>query len=87
MTVTEFLKKTDVDITTNKSPLGNHLKANLSTANYKIDFNKDINALTDDDLYQIGVSIILSQNKEKAYSPNQIVEIMKKMIQEETDIK
>ncbi len=86
MTVTEFLKKTGVDITTNKSPLGNHLKADLSTINYQIDFNKDLRELTEEDLYQIGRSLILSENKGEAFFGNQIIDFMKNLISEETSL-
>ena len=42
MTVAEFLKKTEVDVTTNKCPLGNQLKADLSHQKVFIDFNKEL---------------------------------------------
>ena len=62
MTVAEFLKKTRVDITTNKCPLGNQLKADLSLQNVHIDFNKEVKELSDEEKYQIGRSLFSMMN-------------------------
>jgi hypothetical protein len=39
-TITEFLKKDNIDVTTNKCPLGNQLKADLAIQEVHIDFKK-----------------------------------------------
>ncbi len=49
MTVAEFLKKTEVDVTTNKCPLGNQLKADLSHQKVTNDFNKEVKELTNEE--------------------------------------
>jgi hypothetical protein len=60
MSVAEFLKKTDVDVTIGKCSLGNHLKADLSNNKVFIDFNKNVKELKDEQKYQIGQFMILS---------------------------
>jgi hypothetical protein len=67
----------NIDLTTNKSILANQLKADLSRANYYIDFEKDDTLLTDEDFYQIGRSLILPENIGKPYSMELIVDKIK----------
>nr|WP_319999161.1 hypothetical protein [uncultured Draconibacterium sp.] len=80
MKVKEFLKAKNVDIDSNKSVLANQLKADLSTQGHYIDFNKDINDLTEEDKYQIGRSLILPDFKG---IPFQRIELIKRI---ESDI-
>jgi len=82
MNLKEILKQMDVDIATNKSTKANQLKCDLISQNYEIDFNKDIYDVTDDDLYQIGRSIILSEIKEKPFSYIDFIQFMKSDINE-----
>lgn len=49
MTIKEFLKKDNIDVTTNKSPLGNQLKAYLASQKEQIDFDKELEELTDEE--------------------------------------
>lgn len=82
MTVAEFLKKTGVDITTNKCPLGNQLKADLSLQNVYIDFNKGVNELTDEEKYQIGRSLILMHVKGRPFFKEELISKMDDLIKE-----
>ena len=59
MTIKEFLKKDNIDIATNKSPLGNQLKADLASQKVHMDFDKELEDLTNEEKYQIGRSLIL----------------------------
>lgn len=83
MTVTEFLKKDNIDVTTNKSPLGNQLKADLASQKVQIDFDKELKELTDEEKYQIGRSLILFHVKEKPFFKNELISIMDDFIKAE----
>jgi hypothetical protein len=83
MTVTEFLKKDNIDVTTNQSPLGNQLKADLSNQNVHIDFNKDVKELTDEEKYQIGRSLILMHIKGRLFLKEQLISKIDGLIEEE----
>lgn len=80
MTLYEFLVSTDVDILNNKSPQGNHLSAELARNDIKIDFDKDINDVTEDELLEIGRILILNANKGRFFWSTQLVEMMKEII-------
>lgn len=84
MTVAEFLKKTEVDVKTNKCPLGNQLKADLSQQKVFIDFNKEVKELTDEEKYQIGRSLILLHIKERPFFKEELIIKMDNLIEEET---
>lgn len=84
MTVAEFLKKTEVDVTTNKCPLGNQLKADLSHQKVFIDFNKEVKELTDEEKYQIGRSLILMHIKGQPFFKDELISKMENLIEEET---
>lgn len=75
--LTERLKQIGIDINTEKNPYGNHLKASLAIATYSLNFEKRINELSDDDLYQLGSSIIVADNKGVIYTKPQIISMMK----------
>jgi len=77
MTLKEVLKKLNIDVTTSKSPLANQLKCDLTYQNYHIDFDKNLSEVTDDDLYQIGRSIVLSENKKRAFGYKELVQKMR----------
>jgi hypothetical protein len=83
MTVTEFLKKDNIDVTTNKSPLGNQLKADLSNQDVHIDFDKKFEELTDEEKYQIGRSIIPMTKKGEHVSYEEIITKMNNFIEED----
>jgi len=78
MTLKEFLEKVDVDVSTNKSPLGNQLKADLSLEEHFIDFNKDVSSLTDEDKYQIGRSLILYHVKRRVFFRDDLIGLINK---------
>jgi hypothetical protein len=84
MTVTEFLKKTEVDVTTNKCPLGNQLKVDLSLQNVHIDFDKEVKELSDEEKYQIGRSLILMMNIGHPFFRDELISKMDNLIGEET---
>lgn len=84
MTVAEFLKKTEVDVTTNKCPLGNQLKADLSHQKVFIDFNTEVKELTDEEKYQIGRSLILMHIKGRPFLKDELISKMDNLIEEET---
>jgi len=83
MTVAEFLKKTEVDVTTNKCPLGNQLKANLSLQKVHIDFNKEVKELSDEEKYQIGRSLIPMHIKGRPFFKEELISNMDALIEEE----
>jgi hypothetical protein len=83
MTVTEFLKKTEVDVTTNKCPLGNQLKADLSHQKVFIDFGKDVKELTDEEKYQIGRSLFPMMNIGLPFFKDELISKMDNLIKEE----
>ena len=83
MTVAEFLKKTGVDITTNKCPLGNQLKADLSLQNVYIDFNKGVKELTDEEKYQIGRSLFPMMNIGIPFFKEDLINKIDDLIEEE----
>lgn len=78
--LSERLKQIGVDIETEKNIFANHLKASLALANYNLNFGKRINELTDDDFYQLGSSIIVSEDKGVIYTKSEIIEKMKKRL-------
>jgi len=81
MKVKELLLKFDIDISTNKSVLANQLKADLARDNYRLDFGEMVEELTPDDIYQIGKSLILPENKGKGYSKVELYRIMNERIE------
>lgn len=83
MTVIEFFKKTGIDITTNKCPLGNQQKADLSLQNVYIDFNKGVKELTDEEKYQIGRSMIFMHVKGRPFFKEELISKMDDLIKEE----
>ena len=83
MTIAEFLKKDNIDITTNKSPLSNQLKADLASQQVQIDFDKELEELTDEEKYQIGRSLILFHVKGKPFFKDELITIMDDFIKEE----
>jgi len=83
MKVAEFLKKSEVDVTTNKCPLGNQLKADLSLQGVYIDFSKEVKELTDEEKYQIGRSLILMNNKGRPFFKSELICKIDDLIQEE----
>lgn len=83
MTIAEFLKKDNIDVTTNKSPLGNQLKADLASQKVQIDFDKELEELTDEEKYQIGRSLILFHVKDKPFFKNELITIMDDLIKKE----
>jgi hypothetical protein len=82
MILKEFLLTKNVDIDSNKSVLANQLKADLSSQDYHIDFNKDTDDLSEEDIYQIGRSLLLP-NFSKAFQKSELIERMKKDIIQE----
>ncbi|MEI7502767.1 MAG: hypothetical protein WCJ61_05745 [Paludibacter sp.] len=89
MKVKDVLKLIDIDLSKeNKSPLGNELFAELSKANHKIDFDKDVTQLTVEDYHMIAwVYIPKTQNKKnKKYgycdSVNEMKQILLSKIEE-----
>lgn len=83
MTIAEFLKKDNIDVTTNKSPLGNQLKADLASQKVQIDFDKELEELTDEEKYQIGRSIIPMTKKGEHVTYEEIISKMEKLINED----
>lgn len=83
MTIAEFLKNDNIDVTTNKSPLGNQLKADLASQKVQIDFDKELEELTDEEKYQIGRSIIPMTKKGEHVTYEEIISKMEKLINED----
>ena len=83
MTIAEFLKKDNIDVTTNKSPLGNQFKADLASQKVQIDFDKELEELTDEEKYQIGRSIIPMTKKGEHVTYEEIISKMEKLINED----
>ena len=83
MTIKEFLKKDNIDVTTNKSPMGNQLKADLASQKVHIDFDKELGQLTDEEKYQIGRSIIPMTKKGEHVTYEEIISKMEKLINED----
>lgn len=84
MTLREFLLKVDVDLSTNKSLLANQLTGDLALQGYIIDFNNDITDVSDEDLYQIGRSLILSENKGTFFTKGELIDKMREIIKRNT---
>lgn len=82
MTLYEFLMMTGVDVIRTDSSLGNLLDGELASRNKKINYEQEVNKVSDDDLYEIGRIIILHHNKGKAFFQQDIVEAMKDKIKE-----
>jgi hypothetical protein len=74
MKLSEFLKNDGIDIYSNQDPLANEIKFN--TSNF-VDMEKDINDLTDDEIYQVFAHLRMIHTKGKPYLFGQIVEFMK----------
>jgi hypothetical protein len=81
MNIKEFLLKVKIDINDISDQRANNLLAELSRFNIIIDYNKDITDATDDELYNIGRNIILSENKNTPFFNTEIIDEMKKLIE------
>jgi hypothetical protein len=81
MTVEEFLQAVEVDISTNKSPLGNQLKADLCIAKHSIDFQSPVESLNDEDKYQIGKSLILYHIKRVIFFRDNFIDLINMSIE------
>jgi len=82
MTLYEFLRATEIDVRNIDNKLGNDLDAQLAHNNVKIDFDKDINQVTDEELYQIGRIIILYHQRSGHYFREEFIDLMKVKIAE-----
>ena len=82
MTLYEFLQATQIDVRNIDNKLGNDLDAQLAHNNVKIDFDKDINQVTDEELYQIGRIIILYHQRGGTYFCEDFIDLMKAKIEE-----
>ncbi len=80
MTLYEFLVKTEVDIRNNKNTLGNHLSAELARNQINIDFDKEIDKVTDKELLEIGRILVLTSNKGTAFWSDELIVKMKEII-------
>ncbi|WGQ09924.1 hypothetical protein QG516_25765 [Pedobacter gandavensis] len=67
------LKDIGIDLNSEKNTKANDLKGSLAQAGYKLDFDKRIGNLTDDDLYQLGTSIIVTGTGGVIFSDEKIV--------------
>lgn len=76
MTLKDFLKQDGIDVATNSSPQANEIKIYLK---HRIDFSKDINDLTDDEIYEVFHTLYTSTNKGKVFSYDEIVERVKEL--------
>ena len=56
------------------------MSAELARNDIKIDFDKDINDVTEDELLEIGRILILNANKGRFFWSTQLVEMMKEII-------
>jgi hypothetical protein len=81
MTLHEFMLKTSINVKDNQSQIGNNLNAELSRFGIKINFDKDINEVTDMELYEIGRVLLLTEGAPGPYFPYQILEKMKELIE------
>jgi hypothetical protein len=70
------LKQMGIDLSTEKNADANDLKGSLASANYHLNFDLRINELTDEDLYQLGSSIIVQANKGKIYTRPAVIREM-----------
>ncbi|MFT5819311.1 MAG: hypothetical protein ACI8ZM_000534 [Crocinitomix sp.] len=86
MTVYEFLLKSDIDIKDNKNILGNHLEGELALKGVIIDFSKDIEDISENELLEIGRILILSENKGKPFWTNELLEFMKRIIEKQKNV-
>lgn len=78
MKLLDFLEQDGIIINDNGNPYSNLIKQSLNEAKvYNFDFEKDINDLTDDEIYFIFKPLILYFNKQRPYFASQIVDIMK----------
>lgn len=84
MDIKEFLLKIKIDITDNSDQRANNLLGELSRFNIPLNFNKDITDATDDELYNIGRNIILSENKNTPFFNTEIIAEMKMLIEKYT---
>ena len=85
MTVKEFLIKTKVHIDDNANLHGNNLTSELARFNIVIDFNKNINEVSDEEIYQIGRHILLAENPMRPFFKNQIIDHVKNLIDEKSN--
>lgn len=74
MKLSEFLKKDGIEIYSNSDPLANEIKFNVS---YRVDMEKNIDELTDEEIYEVFHHIIMHHSKEKPYFKDKIISIMK----------
>lgn len=84
MTVKEFLKSVNVNIDDNTCLASNNLLAELARFNINIDYEKNIAELIDNEIYQIGRLLILPENKMKPFFNTEIIDILKKKIEEKS---
>lgn len=69
------LKNIGYDISTEKNEFGNLLIGNLSLDGIKIDFTIPVNDMSEEEIYQIGRTVVLEQSgKEVVFSRNEIIE-------------
>ncbi|WP_145856848.1 hypothetical protein [Pedobacter suwonensis] len=76
------LKRMGIDLSTEKNADANDLKGSLATANYTLNFDLRINELTDEDLYQLGSSIIVQANKGKIYTRPEVIREMAEKLED-----
>ena len=84
MTLYEFLLKTGIDVKNNNSHLGNHLDSELASKNIKINYEKDIELVTEPELLEIGRIMILAENKDVPFWSNELVDWMKNLVAKHT---
>jgi hypothetical protein len=78
MKLTDFLKQDSINVYDNGNPYANLIKESIKEAEQEeFNFDKNIEELTDDEIYYIFRPLILYFNKPRPFFPEQIVEIMK----------
>lgn len=74
------LKEMGIDLSSEKNVMANDLKSTLGLVGYKLNFDLRIGSLSEDDLYHLGTSIIVTGTKGKIYTKEQIIlEMAKKL--------
>lgn len=75
------LNELEIDLSNEKNVRANDLKGSLGTAKYLLDFDARIGTLSDEDLYQLGTSILSTSDDSQPYFKEVIISEMSKKLE------
>ena len=82
MTLYQFLKATQVDVKNIYCQLGNMVYHEISIYNPNFDYDKNIDEITDNELYQVGRILCLHHAPFSTLFGSEILDKMKSLIEE-----